>query len=114
MPTYAVLLEQAEDGCDYMIDCGKTWKIFEAEDLQHAHIKARQIVMDGDVEEGWLEIWNEDRTCGYAALVEIKAILPTVSWFNEFYTQQAEIKNQAKVNAEMEEFKRLKAKYGKQ
>ena len=44
--SYVLLLTQKGDGCDYMIDCGKTWQFLEAENDKDALQEADKILRD--------------------------------------------------------------------
>jgi hypothetical protein len=51
MAKYCLLLQGAGEGCDYSIDCNKSFKLFEASSEAHALKIAEKLVAEYDSEQ---------------------------------------------------------------
>lgn len=105
---YIALVEEKGEGCDYTIDCGKTWWMIEADNMTLAALK----VSDMLAEDYWGDGLVENRF-EYIKLLEISSIevLPIVKWHDELTRTYRDVERAKQEVEERELYKRLKTKF---
>jgi len=127
MQKFVVLFSQVGEGCDYSIDCGKTFAFFEAENMQEA---IKMVLADDDSSEFGIDdmsiaYYGDDRI-EEALIIPVNGMVDAIKELNKAKDlakiakakrQEIERKEVAKLEAierekkDQEEYERLKKKY---
>lgn len=106
MPKYVALIAGTGEGCDYTLECNKTWRISEAKNIE----EFRACVLE---EFGMLDFENRpDTLIEQLIIFEASGEAQTISelpvWFN---AEHKRYKEQNVVNEERALYEKLKKKF---
>ena len=108
MPKYAVLITGTGEGCDYTLDCNKTWRMVEANDID----ECRNIILS---EYGMLTFdpnYFPDILIENLILFEIAGEFQEVTGIPEWYEEQYDQhQKQKKIDQERAPYEELKKKF---
>jgi hypothetical protein len=120
MKTFLVIVEQAGEGCDYSIGCGKTVSEYSGESLEEVRKNVLNEYLYG--EEGEINEWNSpkgERALSTITIVEAagpRVVLDMPAIFEiameKAKKTKAEKAAAAREKAEKAEYERLKKKFG--
>jgi len=102
---YKAYLEQNCDGCDYTIGCGRVIIDIEADNIDDATKKLKEIILKdyrGDNSLQYVEIYEVNKT----------VVLPIFDYYIENAKIEEEKKKLYTEELEKIQYQRLKAKYG--
>jgi hypothetical protein len=104
MKKYKAYLKQSGEGCDYTIGCAQTVVGFLAENMESAHLRLKEIIMDEYTGERQLDSANI-----YEVTEEVSVNLETL--YAEYNEMQRAAAQGYKLQKEREEYERLKNKF---
>ena len=105
MKTFKAYLKQQGEGCDYTIGCGQTVLTILADDMGSAKFKLFDIISEN---------YSSERELSTAELYEVSDILEInlENYYNLIKDKHYNSIKQEEERLEIEELKRLRAKYG--
>lgn len=113
---FVAIYEQSGQGCDYSIDCGKTYYIFNAKNRKEARDYVYKDIFGEKLEDEDYVNYFGERYLDNVILAEVPEQLPIEKWYEkvgkELEKQEKEEKEEEE-EEELKELERLKTKYGK-